>query len=64
MQKIFVFISFFFALTVKLHKLSLSDEVGEEQRINLQLTGKISLKLDSQLKFAFGIRPSIILFHF
>jgi len=35
----------------------LSDEVTVEQRINLPLTGKILLMLDSQLKLAFRIRP-------
>jgi len=40
-----VFISFFFALKVKL-KVKVNQLLGVESQVNLQLTGKISLEFD------------------
>jgi len=47
--RLYLYLSFFI-----LRARLLSDYVRVEQRINLQLTGKISLKLDSKLLLEYG----------
>jgi len=46
-----VIIFFFFVLKVRLQVLKFDSSLGVEPRINLQLTSKISLELDSKFSF-------------